>query len=365
MIVRDEARVIERLLRSVAEVVDEYVICDTGSVDDTPERITRFMAACGLSGHIHHRPWVNFGHNRDEALQYAVRQSRADYALFIDADEELELAPEHELGSLFADAHLVEKVHGAIRYAVPSLVHLRRKRWRWRAPVHNYLQCLDRPHTEALTRGVSILYHAGEGAKSHGVTPEQKYLRDARLLEEELRRNPGDRRSVFYLAQSYRDAGRPEQALEHYRRRTRMGGWSEERFCAQLECAKLMMRLGGTAGAIRQAVEQACAIRPARAAEALYVLARYYRKRRRYRDGYLYARQALEAERPADRLFVEPAVYRWKLADEVAVCAYWVGELDHAAALNQELLERTDLPPRDRQRIEENLACTERKRAAR
>ena len=36
MIARDEARCIERCLRSAAGVVDEMWVLDTGSVDDTP-----------------------------------------------------------------------------------------------------------------------------------------------------------------------------------------------------------------------------------------------------------------------------------------------------------------------------------------
>lgn len=37
MIVRDEAAVLERCLRSVVDLVEEIVIVDTGSIDNTKE----------------------------------------------------------------------------------------------------------------------------------------------------------------------------------------------------------------------------------------------------------------------------------------------------------------------------------------
>ena len=43
----------------------------------------------------------------------------------------------------------------------------------------------------------------------------------------------------FYLAQSLRDAGNLEVALEHYRRRARQGGWAEEVYVSLLQAARL------------------------------------------------------------------------------------------------------------------------------
>ena len=43
MIVKNESRVIERLLRSVLPLIDTYCICDTGSTDNTVEIIKTFF----------------------------------------------------------------------------------------------------------------------------------------------------------------------------------------------------------------------------------------------------------------------------------------------------------------------------------
>ena len=41
----------------------------------------------GIPGELHERPWVDFGHNRQEALLLA--KGKGDYLLFLDRDERL------------------------------------------------------------------------------------------------------------------------------------------------------------------------------------------------------------------------------------------------------------------------------------
>ena len=43
MIVKNESRVIRRMLESVYTILDSYCICDTGSTDDTVEIIESFF----------------------------------------------------------------------------------------------------------------------------------------------------------------------------------------------------------------------------------------------------------------------------------------------------------------------------------
>ena len=50
MIVKNEAKIITRLLESVVDIIDYWVICDTGSTDNTCEMILNYfkgiMAQC-------------------------------------------------------------------------------------------------------------------------------------------------------------------------------------------------------------------------------------------------------------------------------------------------------------------------------
>ncbi|HJV67936.1 glycosyltransferase family 2 protein [Ideonella sp.] len=78
MIARDEAARIERALASFAPFVDECVVLDTGSRDDTASRAQRAGAR------VEHFQWVDdFAAARNGALDAA----RADWHVVVDADE--------------------------------------------------------------------------------------------------------------------------------------------------------------------------------------------------------------------------------------------------------------------------------------
>jgi hypothetical protein len=78
MIARDEAPRIERALASFAPFVDECVVLDTGSRDDTVSRAIRAGAR------VWHFPWVDdFAAARNAALE----TSPADWHVIVDADE--------------------------------------------------------------------------------------------------------------------------------------------------------------------------------------------------------------------------------------------------------------------------------------
>ena len=78
VIARNEAGRIERLLRSVAPWVDEMVVLDTGSTDDTP------ALARAAGARVGHYTWADdFAAARNAALDLAG----ADWHLVLDADE--------------------------------------------------------------------------------------------------------------------------------------------------------------------------------------------------------------------------------------------------------------------------------------
>lgn len=359
MIVKNEEKVLPRLFRSLKDYIDYYVIVDTGSTDGTIELIEREMSAYGITGEVHERPWVNFGVNRQQALDLAVQANKADWLLFIDADEELGVADPTFYEKLEPGvSYNLEKHHSGVRYAVPHLINVRSARFRWEGPVHNYLVTVEGSKERVLRKDVWIVYHAGEGAKSHGMTQEQKYLRDAKLLEGHLREQPGNPRSQFYLAQSYKDAGHLEKAYEEYAKRAALEGWAEERFMAQLELGRLAARLEKPESIVLEQFLAAYEQRPTRA-EPVYELARYFRMKKAYGKAFLFAKAGAPIQRPDDSLFVAQSVYDWQLFDELAVSAFWVREYDVCQAACQHILQRIaeglGVPPADADRIRENL----------
>lgn len=347
MIVRDESAVIERCLASVRPHVDHWVVVDTGSVDDTRERIHR--ALDGVPGQLFDRPWRDFGHNRTEALELA--RSRADYLLFIDADEVLGAETGASLRGLTHDAYSIEARYAELRYDRVSVVSTQLP-WRWKGVLHEYLEA-GRPVEQPRVPGYWIEVRS-EGARSRD---PRKFEKDAAVLEAALQREPGNARYAFYLAQSWRDAGQPAKAREWYGKRAAMGGWEEETWYSLYEIARLTERLGEPHAEIVAAYLRAHEARPARA-EPLVDLARYLRLREQPHNAYLFARAAAQLPRSPDRLFVDAQAYGWRRDDELALAAFYSGRVPEAAALWRALLASDDLPAAERARIERNLQFT-------
>jgi tetratricopeptide (TPR) repeat protein len=360
MIVKNEVGVLPRLFRSVKDYIDYYVIVDTGSTDDTIELIQREMSGYGIDGEVHEREWVNFGVNRQQALELAIEAAKSDWLLFIDADEELGVSDPKFYEKLEPGvSYDLEKHHSGVRYAVPHLIDIRETRWKWEGPVHNYLVNLGGSKQRSVRKDIWIIYHSGEGAKSHGVTSEQKFLRDARLLEEDLRQHPDSARSQYYLGQSYKHAGHLQEACEAFRKRVAMEGWIEERFMAQLELGRIAVLLGEPEEVVLREYLAAYETRPVRA-EPLYELARYYRTQKMYGKSLLFAKAGMLTPRPDDLLFVAQDVYDWQLLDELGVSAYWTGSHAVGKAACEEILQRVEqglkVPDEDVSRIRDNLA---------
>jgi glycosyltransferase involved in cell wall biosynthesis len=346
MIIKNEAPVIGRCLDSVKPFIQHWVIVDTGSTDDTRALVHKHLA--GIPGQLHERPWKNFGHNRNEALQLAA--GHGDYLFFIDADERLELPAGFERTALGADAYHLNVRYGGISYARCALVSSRLP-WRWEGVVHEYLACAAPFKLETLQGPTVIVAH--DGARSRD--PET-YRKDAALLEEALRQNPSSPRDTFYLAQSYRDAGDLGKAREIYQRRAAMKGWEEEGWFAQYQAAIMEERLGSAPEVVSFGYLSAYQRRPTRA-EPLVRLARYHRLRKDFHLALLYARRAVSLPKPPDLLFLDDATYSWSALDELAVAAYYVdasdAKVDGRDAVRK-LLSENRFPDSERPRMLKN-----------
>ncbi len=98
---------------------------------------------------------------------------------------------------------------------------------------------------------------------------------------------------------------------------------------------------------------KAYSLRPSRA-EALWQLASYCREQKRYAEGYLFAKSGQDIPLPADILLLRRDVYEWRLLDEFAVCAYWIGQYRESADASRRLLEENRYEPGEKNRLERN-----------
>jgi glycosyltransferase involved in cell wall biosynthesis len=349
MIVRDEAAIIERCLRSVAPWIDAYAVHDTGSVDGTPEVVTELFAAHGVPGRVTHGTFEDFAQARNDALDAAIAAapSDIDYLLLCDADMELVVQDAGFRERLTADAYVVEQRAENLTYGNLRLVR-RDVPARYRGLTHEFLDLGGR--TPERLRGAWFVDHA------EGSSRDVKLERDLALLERGLSEEPHDTRYAFYLAQTLRDLGRHREALAAYERRAAMGGWPEEVWYSLFQVALLRERLGEDDRSVVTAFLTAFEHRPTRA-ETLVELSRYLREHGGRHDlAHVFATRAAELPLTDDVLFVTPGSYLWRARDELSVTSYWVGRFAESAALAEALLADPNLPPEERERVRKNLA---------
>ena len=360
MIVKNESKIIERCLNSVKPIMDSLFIVDTGSTDNTVELIKNFIRIklSPAKGFVVSRPWKNFEHNRNEAIKLAKAHCiEADYLYFIDADEELIVGDPEEWKTLEKDAYLVNYNFGELKYPRISLVKARQN-WHYLGVLHEYLT-LDTPYTTG-TINQSHVHVRPEGARS---TDPNKFLNDAQVLRDALLTEPNNERYQFYLAQSLKDAELPEAAIIEYEKRISMGGWIEEVWYSYYQIGKLREYLpGSNPETIIYDYLKAINYRPSRA-EAYGRLAKFLRSKEHFTLACSFAEQGMKLPMTEDKLFLEPAYYKWMCRDEYAVSGYWCGKYLEAATINEQLLADGFIPEHEKGRIQDNLKfCLEKLR---
>ncbi len=361
MIVKDEVVVLERCFDSCRELVDYWVICDTGSTDGTQDLIRRALG--GIPGELHEHKWVDFSHNRSALMR--VAHSKADYLLLLDGD--MTVTQYQPLPALTADSYMLRQGNELSGYRNKRLVR-GDLHWRYVGSTHEYIECADAEESVEHLDSLVIEHHADGHSWSH------KFERDLHLLREDLRRDPNNSRTVFYLAQTYRDIGTQSDdeatlglALEHYQCRAELGGWVEETYFARYQVGVLSARLGDWPGAV-DAFMSAWEQRPARL-EAVHDLVVGLRERGLYRAAHQFTRLAADLRPlpvPDDILFVAPWIYEWGMLFEYSITAYWCGEWSASILACKRLLAIDSLPAPHRRQTRANLrhALRERVRQA-
>jgi len=141
VIAKNAASDLVACLSSAAGVVDEIVVADTGSTDQTRE------IAAGHGARVVDFPWCDsFAAARNESLRHAT----GDWIFWLDADEYLDEDNRQKLGGLVAavpDANVAyvmkQRSHAASGSAATSVDHVRlfrnRPQHRWRYRVHEQI----------------------------------------------------------------------------------------------------------------------------------------------------------------------------------------------------------------------------------
>ncbi|MEM7175906.1 MAG: glycosyltransferase, partial [Chlamydiota bacterium] len=228
MIVKNESEVILDCLRTVKPFIDYWVIFDTGSTDGTQTIIQSYLK--DIPGELHESPWVNFSHNRNEAL--AAAKDKADYILFIDADEVLDYANHFTLPHLDRDVYYytVRQIDAADCKRV--LLVNSALNWQWEGVLHEALKS-DAIQTAGFLEGiVNVCNTTQRGARAKDTATRAN---DITILKEAIAKEPANSRYVYYLGITYLATEQYKLALETFQKRVAMESSAvEETYLARI-----------------------------------------------------------------------------------------------------------------------------------
>lgn len=332
MIVKNESSVIERCLESVLPLIDTWIIVDTGSTDGTQEIIKNFLKK--VPGTLIERPWVNFGFNRQEALQLA--KNKADYILFMDADDKLVYDKDFKLPPLTDSFYGIMTRFNGLECLLPRLIKADLS-WRWEGALHEQL-LIEQSTSGSVLSGVQYVY-ISDGARSKD---PNRYKKDIKILEDALKAEPKNSRYAFYLGKTYLLDGDFPKALKSYQQMVDLGGTEEETFCSLLDIAKVQEMMKADPKVVEASYIKAYKFRPSRA-EPIYYLASRARQKGDFAKGY--ALTTLGQQIPnTDCQFVEKWVYEYGISFEYAVCAYNLQKYQECLEACDKLLTLSTLP---------------------
>ncbi|WP_127534305.1 glycosyltransferase [Paenibacillus kobensis] len=237
MIVKNEEGVLARCLDSVADLMDEINIVDTGSTDSTKEIAAKYNAR------IFDFEWID---DFAAARNFSFDQATCSHIMWLDADDilkekdrkllrELKEEMPEDIDSIIMEYHLAfDKAGNAAAGARRNRIVRREKGYRWHSPIHEFLDV--REGKLFISEAAVSHERMGDHSSRNMEIFKKKLLGASAELEG---------RSLFYYANELVDQQMYAEAVEHYERFVSSPGDSpEDRVFAYSKLAECYHHLG-------------------------------------------------------------------------------------------------------------------------
>ena len=319
MIVKNESKIITRLLNSVSQIIDCYCICDTGSTDETSKIIIEYFNKKNIPGIILYEPFKNFCYNRNYALKSCLGMS--DYVLLLDADMIIEINNFNKKILNSSDSFYILQGNDSFYYQNMRIVK-NNGLYKYIGVTHEYIDTPPNNTVKGFDKSSVFIRDIGDGGAKH-----DKFERDIKLLLDGIKEEPNNVRYYFYLANSYYDTSRFGEAINVYKKRIELGGWVEEVWYSYYRIGLCFKKMNKINDAIHYWME-GYDYYPERL-EGLYEVLQHYRLTSKHKLGdmiYQMATKILNLNKNREHyLFLHNDIYTYKIYYEYTIIACYNG----------------------------------------
>ncbi len=217
MIVKDESKNIEKCINSVkkhlGELVNDYVVVDTGSIDNTIEILEKLECS------VYNFEWCN---DFSKARNFSVSKAKNDWILFLDADEYIESLDVSQFEDFLKNNNTNEVVSldlqnmsddGLVASGGVILRIFNRKNFMFEGKIHECV--VAKGGVQPVTKSLNcIVRHTGY--TDEALAEKNKVETYKKMIEEELLEKPNDFQLITQLGSCYRGTGELEKAIECY-----------------------------------------------------------------------------------------------------------------------------------------------------
>ncbi|MDE7311727.1 MAG: glycosyltransferase [Eubacterium sp.] len=326
MIVKNEEMHIARCLDSIAGLVDEMIIVDTGSVDRTVEIVSNYTAK------VYSYPWKD---DFSDARNYSFSKASMDYCMWMDADDVLEESEKEPFLQLKQTLPLtvdivMMKYHTSFDEAGKPTFSYFRERWIRNSPKYRWVGAVH----EVIPPSGSIVYSdlAISHKKRNAGDPGRNLKIYRKVLAEGKQLDPRQQyyfgRELYYHKQ-YKEA---VSVLERFLRAEE--GWIENKIEACSICADCYHCLGQEQDALNTLLRSMSFDLPR--AELCCEIGKYFLKQDNYHTAVYWYETALS--RPKNEYaggFVLPDCYDYIPLLQLCVCYDRIGDRKKAKEYNE------------------------------
>lgn len=227
MIVKNEEEVLSRCLDSIKNIIDEIIIIDTGSTDNTKYIASKY------TDRIFDFQWID---DFSAARNTAFSKATMDYILWLDADDviegedykklkELKENIDLSIDSITMNYNLTFDEYGNVAFSTRrNRLVKREKNFRWIGAVHEYLEVSGNIiHSE-----VAITHRSLSHDSDRNLNIYEKRLKEGEIFSP---------RDLYYFANELLDHKRYERAANFYEKfLNTKKGWVEDNISS---CGKL------------------------------------------------------------------------------------------------------------------------------